>query len=65
MLLGDLFKNVDKVESRRVETAPMKCRQSLARFPFDALKELRHSLSCLIVQRLDLFTILMSPVEEK
>ena len=58
VLLGDLLKNVDEVESGGIEAAAVERRQRFPRFPFDVLEELRHSLSSLIVQRLDLLAVL-------
>ena len=58
VLFGDLFENVNEIESGCIKAAAVKRRQRFSRFPFYVLKELRHSLSSLIVQRLDLFSVL-------
>ena len=58
MFLGDLLENVDEVESGRVETTSVQRSQRFSGFALDGLEELRHSLSSLIVQRLDLLAVL-------
>ena len=58
MLLGNLLENVNEVESCGVKAAAMKRRQCLPGLAFDIFEKLGHSLPRLIVQRLDLLSVL-------